>query len=83
VIEWTPNVLKVDAVISGDVMKVQIVSSTPNLKAYRMRKEGGKWRDVDDKFELKLSGDGGRWELQSVNVMGVCGPVYRLAVGIE
>jgi len=83
VIEWTPNVLKVDAVISGDVMKVEIVSSTPNLKGYQMRQEGGKWRDVDTKFELKLSGDGGRWELQSVNVMGVCGPVYRLAVGLE
>jgi hypothetical protein len=83
VIEWTPNVLKVDAVISGDVMKVQIVSSTPNLKGYRMRQEGGKWRDIDDKFELKLSGDGGRWQLQSVNLMGVCGPVYRLAVGLE
>jgi hypothetical protein len=83
VIEWTPNVLKVDTVIYGDVVKVQIVSSTPNLKAYRMRREGGEWRDVDAKFELKLSGDGGRWELQSVNVMGVCGPVYRLLVGVE
>ncbi len=91
VIEWTPNVLGVDAEVDSDVLKVKIESSTLNFKTYQMREVGdagagegsGEWKDVEAAFELELSGDGGKWELRSVNVMGVCGPVYRLVVGVE
>ncbi len=82
-IEWTPNVLKVDAKIDDAVLKAEITSSTPNLKTYQLRTPDGQWKDIDPKFEIKLTGDGGQWQLRALNKMNVPGPTYKLAVALK
>lgn len=76
-IYWTPNVLKVDAVVDGDSARVSVTSETPNLEEYQIRTPGGEWSATPAAFTLDVGG-GGEWQLRSVNTAGVSGPVYRL-----
>jgi hypothetical protein len=79
-IYWTPNVLEVKARIEGTAALVEIDSSTPNLKDYQMRGEGGGWERVEKSFRLSLSKPREEWRLRSVNLAGVAGPEYRLVI---
>lgn len=79
-IEWTPNVLRVRATITGTTANVRINSCTPNFKEYQIRAEGGSWEPVENTFSLQLSKPRHEWRLRSVNVMNVPGPEHRLVI---
>lgn len=80
IIYWTPNVLKVDAVIDGNSAKLTIESDTPNLKEYQIREPGGEWQTTEAAFTLKLSANHHQWQLRSVNLAGVTGPGALLVI---
>ncbi len=79
-IEWTPNILEMKTQINGDVANVQITSSTPNLEKYEMKKTGGQWQRVEERFTIHLTKNREQRLLRSVNLAGVYGPEYRLVI---
>jgi hypothetical protein len=77
-VEWTPNVVDAKARAQGEGWEVQIVSCTPNLKEYQMRRGEGAWAPVAGKFLIRLSSPREQVFLRSVNLAGLCGPEHRL-----
>jgi len=59
---------------------VRIVSSTPNLKEYQMKKGDGAWERVEEKFAIRVRAPQEKVLLRSVNLAGLCGPEHRLVL---
>jgi glyceraldehyde-3-phosphate dehydrogenase/erythrose-4-phosphate dehydrogenase len=70
----------ISAPAKGDVLTVQIDSSTPNLAAYQVSTDGTSWRACHEVFSLRLPPAGVELSLRALNLAGVTGPPYRLAV---
>jgi hypothetical protein len=80
-IEWTPNTLQIDLVISQDTAMVRLRSSTPNLKEYLMKDvTDDRWKKCDSVFVLHL--EKAKYELlfRAVNLGEVTGPASRLII---
>ena len=82
-IEWTPNVISVNAKIQGGVALVRLRSHTPGFERHEMRRPGGRWEKIGTEFDLKLEGLRVEREFRSVNIAGVAGPVSRLLIERE
>jgi hypothetical protein len=77
-IEWTPNVIKADATVSGDHAKVKLNSFTPNFKEYQMKRDI-EWSKCDSVVEIPLDKDKEQIAFRAVNSAGVAGPEYKIA----
>lgn len=81
-IEWTPGVpdLKIRQV-SGAELEVTFRSSTPNLKGYVVRTDGGLWQSVrDGRFRWSLKSGKNTLDVRSQNHFAVNGPIVTATV---
>jgi len=84
-IEWTPGVpnLRVRQTAPTE-LEVRIDSVTPNLKAIRVRTNGGDWRTLNDgRLTWKLRDGDNRLEVRTRNVLDVDGPIVMAAVTLK
>jgi len=81
-IYWTPNTIKSSVQIEGDVAHIELLSATPNLREYRMKKTGsGEWEAIDTKVDLKLEEKNYDLVFVAVNMAGVLGPEHNIVIG--
>jgi hypothetical protein len=81
-IEWTPNTIAAQVNIGGDVARITLDSSTPNFKAYQMRKlPDGAWEEVPASVEIELNGEKDERVFRAVNLAGVAGPEHKIVIG--
>ncbi len=78
-IEWTPNTIQSTVTINGDLANVQLISTTPNLHTYQMRKlPAGKWEDIAGEVAIPLNRAENTFEFRTVNTASVAGPLHRV-----
>jgi hypothetical protein len=82
-IEWTPNVISVQADITGEIARVRLRSHTPNFAHYEMREPGGRWVETGNDFRLALEGPRVERQFRSMNIAGVAGPISHLVIERE
>jgi calcineurin-like phosphoesterase family protein len=81
-LEWTPNTIASQVNVEGNVARIVLDSSTPNLKAYQMRKlPDGAWEDVPPSVEIELNGEKDERVFRAVNLAGVAGPEHNIVIG--
>jgi hypothetical protein len=83
-IYFTPNTIASEIEIEGNIARIQLVSDTPNLKEYQVKKlPGDEWIKTDPSFVMELKKR--RYELlfRTVNFAGVTGPVHRIIIDSE
>jgi hypothetical protein len=78
---FTPNTIASQVMINGKVARIKLVSDTPSLKEYQMKKlSGDKWVKVEPEFEIDLKNRRYEWVFRAVNVAGVSGPEHRITI---
>ena len=78
---FTPNTIASNVEIQGNIARIELVSDTPGLKEYQMKKQpDDQWVNIEPAFEMKLQGR--RYELlfRAVNAAGVSGPEHRVVI---
>lgn len=80
-IEWTPNTLQVDVVITNDSANFNLTSSTPNLKEYQMKDPAvDQWVKCDSSFAIHLDKDKYEFVFRAVNLADVYGPENKVVI---
>ncbi len=80
-IEWTPNTIASKVTIDGDKATIELVSDTPNLKEYQMKRlPSGAWAKVDDKVEINLKDKKYDLVFRTMNLAGVTGPEHKIVI---
>jgi hypothetical protein len=80
-IEWTPNTIASEVKIQGNKLAIELVSDTPNLKEYQMKKSSGdEWVRVDSKLEMELDEPKYELDFRAVNLANVAGPQHRIII---
>jgi hypothetical protein len=80
-IYFTPNTIGSRVEIKGNSVRISLMSDTPNLKEYQIRKfEGDKWVNVDAVFETDLKGRRYEFAFRTLNLAGVAGPEHRIII---
>lgn len=80
-IEWTPNTIKADVTLEGDVASIALTSNTPNLKTYQFKKaDDAEWKDVSNPVSVTLANAENELSFRSVNLAGVAGAPYKVIV---
>lgn len=70
--------------LNGNRLRVHMATHTPDFKSFRVRLDGGRWRDVaGDEFEWPLSQGRNLLEAVAVNRAGVSGTISTIEVGLE
>lgn len=78
-IEWTPNTISSGISISGNKLKINLNSSTPNLKTYQI-KSGNHWEDITNNFEATLKHKKYEWSFRTMNIAVVDGIEYKIII---
>ena len=84
-VEWTPGVpgFRIRQIAPGE-LAVQVHSATPNFRAYRVRINGGRWRNsADGRMRWKLRKGENTLDVHTRNLFGVDGPVVTAAVTVR
>jgi hypothetical protein len=80
-IYFTPNTISSTTLINGNTARIELLSFTPNLKEYQMKKlPGNKWAGVDPEFDIKLKSRKYELVFRAVNMAGVTGPEHRVTI---
>jgi hypothetical protein len=80
-IYFTPNTISSKTVINGNVARIELVSFTPNLKGYQMKKlPGDEWVGVDPEFDIKLKSRKYDLVFRTENLAGVTGPEHSITI---
>jgi hypothetical protein len=80
-IEWTPNTIKADVTIEGEVASVALTSNTPNLRTYQLKEAiDAEWKDIPNPVSVTLSKEENELLFRSVNLAGVAGVPYKVIV---
>lgn len=80
-IEWTPNTIKADVTIEGEVASAALTSNTPNLRTYQLKETvDGEWKDIPNPVSVALNKEGNELLFRSVNLAGVTGVHYKVIV---
>ncbi|NOY96705.1 MAG: hypothetical protein GXO81_10110 [Chlorobi bacterium] len=80
-IEWTPNTIASTVTIDGDKATIKLVSDTPNLKEYQMKRlPSGAWEKVSDKVEINLKDKKYDLVFRTMNLAGVTGPEHKVVI---
>ena len=78
-IEWTPNTIDSKVTIEGDVARIKLLSQTPNLKTYQMKRLADKdWKDIDEEVSVEINGDKEELTFRTLNLADVTGPEHRI-----
>ena len=80
-IDWTPNVISSEVLIDGNMARIKLISETPNLKEYQLRKGSvGEWEAVENTLEMELSGERLEFYFRTMNLAGVGGPLHKIII---
>ena len=80
-IEWTPNTISTKVVTDRDKARIELISTTPNLKAYQLKElPDGEWKDVPSTIETKLKTNKNEMVFRTVNLAGVTGPEHKVII---
>jgi hypothetical protein len=80
-IEWTPNTIESKVAIEGNKALVQLISNTPNFKAYQVKESpDGNWKDVSNRVELLLEKNRNELVFHTVNLADVTGPEHKIVI---
>jgi len=80
-IEWTPNTIASKVAITGNKVKIELTSNTPNFKTYQMKEQpDGDWKDVSNVVQAELKKDNNDIIFRTVNLAGVTGPEHKVIV---
>ena len=85
-IEWTPNTIASTVTIDGNKAKIELKSTTPNLKTYQVKDlTGGEpnatsWKDISNVWETELQKDKNEMIFRTVNIAGVTGPEHKIII---
>ena len=78
---FTPNTIGSRVDIKGNSVLISLMSDTPNLKEYQVRKfPGDKWVKAGPVFETGLKGREYELAFRAVNLAGVSGPVHWIKI---
>jgi hypothetical protein len=81
-IYWTPNTISSNVQIIKDTAKIELISATPNLKSYQMKRmPSGGWENTGAISQVILGGDKVELIFRTLNLAGVTGPEYRILIG--
>ncbi len=83
-IEWTPNTIESKVSIEGSVAYIQLISDTPNLKEYQMKKlPSGEWKKVGISLKINLSEDTQEYIFRTVNLADIYGPEHFVKIELS
>lgn len=83
-IEWTPNTIKSKVSIKGDKAHIELISDTPNLKEYQMKKSpSDDWQRVENTLDVNLTDDTNKFVFRTINLAGVSGPEHHVKIQAE
>jgi hypothetical protein len=80
-IEWTPNTITAKVIIERNKARIELNSTTPNLKTYQMKEmPDGDWKDVSNVVELGLKKDKNEIVFRTENLADVTGPEHKVII---
>lgn len=78
---WTPNTIKAEVKIEGEMASIDLNSNTPNLMSYQMQDSpDGEWKDISNPVTVSLKSDRNEILFRSTNMAGVSGIPYKVIV---
>jgi hypothetical protein len=78
-IEWTPNTIKTEVTIEGEVASIALTSNTPNLRTYQLKETSdGEWKDIPNPVSVALRKEGSEFLFRSINLADVPGVPYKI-----
>ena len=81
-LEWTPNTIATNVKIEGEFARINLDSTTPNLKSYQMKAlPDGEWKDISKTIQIELRMDREEMLFRTVNLAGVTGPEHKIIIG--
>jgi hypothetical protein len=84
VIEWTPNITKVEVTLKQDTAKFILTSYTPNLKEYQFKDlADDEWKACDSVFTMNLDKAKYTLAFRAVNLADVSGPESKVVIAAE
>lgn len=83
-IEWTPNIISSNVTVTGNKVKIDLYSNTPNLKTYQVKDRSGEgWKDIAATFESDLKKKRYEWVFRTVNTVGVNGSEHKIVINCD
>ena len=80
-LEWTPNTIKADVKMEGEMATITLNSNTPNLITYQMLDTpDGEWRDISNPVAVSLNNTRNEILFRSMNKAGVPGTPYKVII---
>jgi len=80
-LEWTPNTIKGDVKIEGEMATIALNSNTPNLTTYQMQDSpDGEWKDISNPVAVPLKNSRNEILFRSMNLAGVSGTPYKVII---
>jgi hypothetical protein len=78
---WTPNTIKADVKIEGEMASIALNSDTPNLMSYQMKDfRDREWKDISNPVTLSLKNNRNEILFRTMNMVGVPGIPYKVIV---
>ena len=78
---WTPNTIKAEVKIEGEMASIDLNSNTPNLMSYQMQDSpDGEWKDISNPVTVSLKSSRNEIQFRSTNMAGVSGIPYKVIV---
>jgi hypothetical protein len=78
---WTPNTIKADVKIEGEMASIALNSNTPNLMSYQMKDSPDReWKDISNPVTLSLKNNRNEILFRTINMVGVPGIPYKVIV---
>ncbi len=78
-IEWTPNTIKAEVTIEGDVADIALTSDTPNLRTYQLKETSdSEWKDIPNPVSVAVKKEGSELLFRSINLADVPGVPYKI-----
>ena len=78
---WTPNTIKAEVKIEGEMASIDLNSNTPNLMSYQMQDSpDGEWKDISNPVTVSLKSDRNEILFRSMNSAGASGIPYKVIV---
>ncbi len=82
-IEWTPNTIYSVVNIENNRVKIKLVSETPNLKEYQMKRmPDGDWEKVEKNIDVALTQTVQEMAFRVVNIAGVNGAEHYVKLQV-
>lgn len=79
-IDWTPNVIRSQVKVEGDVADIFLTSFTPNFQTYQRKGEDGAWVNCSERERLPLNRATNTFAFRVMNLFGVPGPEHGITI---